>query len=133
MTEFRAPKTETKAGKTSMSTDAVMEAKRMNGFLLSREHRGPGDTIEAAAFRLESRYGIPVATTLRLRNREVKDMFVSSFMPILNAYLAATKKIEAAADRMEQAYEEKRALAADQSLLRLADIVAGRETESGER
>lgn len=115
-----------------MSTDAVMEAKRMNGFLLAREHRGPGDTIEAAAYRLEARYGIPVAITLRLRNREVKDMFVSSFMPILNAYLAATKKIEATADQMEQAYEEKRALATNPGLVRLADFIAGRSKEGRE-
>ena len=110
-----------------MSTDAIMEAKRMSGFLLTREHRGPGDTIEAAAYRLQTRYGIPVAITLRLRNRELKDMFVSSFMPILNAYLAATKSIEAAADHMEEAYEEKRAVAAHPNLVRLADFVAGRK------
>lgn len=115
-----------------MSTDAVMEAKRMNGFLLAREHRGPGDTIEAAAYRLETRYGIPVAITMRLRNREVKDMFVSSFMPILNAYLAATKKIEATAERMEDAYEKKRVVAANPTLVRLADFVAGRKKEDGE-
>lgn len=115
-----------------MSTDAVMEAKRMNGFLLSREHRGPGDTIEAAAFRLQTRYGIPVATTMRLRNREVKDMFVSSFMPILNAYLAATRKIEAAADKMENAYAQERNLAVDPRLVRLADAVRGKETQETE-
>lgn len=110
-----------------MSTDAVMEVKQMNGFLLSREFRGPGDTIEAAAFRMQTRYGIPVGTTMRLRNREVGDMFLSSVMPILNAYLAVTKKIEATADRMEDAYEEKRAVAGNSRLVRLADFVAGRK------
>lgn len=114
-----------------MSTDAVGELKHMNGFLLAREHKGPGDTIEAAAYRLQTRYGIPVATTLRLRNRDVRDMFVSSALPIVNAYLAVTRKIEAAADRMERSYEEKRTLAADTGLARLADRIAGRKEEGG--
>lgn len=111
-----------------MSIEYVEEAKRMSGFLLAKEHRGPGDTIEAAAYRLQTRYGVPVATTMRLRNREVKDMFVSSFFPILNAYLAVTAKINAAADRMERAYEEERNRAVDPGLVRLADAVAGRKT-----
>lgn len=109
-----------------MSTDAVMELKRMNGFLLSREHRGPGDTIEAAAYRLQTRFGIPVAMTMRLRNREVSDMFVSSALPIVNAYLAATDKLGDAATRMEAKYEEKRDRAVHQGLVRLADFVSGR-------
>lgn len=116
-----------------MSTDAIMELKRMNGFLLSREHRGPGDTIEAAAYRLQTRYGIPVATTMRLRNREVSDMFVSSALPILNAYMAATSKLEAAAARMEENYEEKRARAGNSALVRFADFVAGRKEKGSER
>jgi hypothetical protein len=132
MTEHRADKTEIGAGKTAMSTDAVMEVKRMNGFLLSREFRGPGDTIEAAAYRMQTRWGIPVGTTMRLRNRDVGDMFLSSVMPILNAYLAATKALEATADRMEDAYEEKRSMAADTRLVRLADFVRGRKKEGSE-
>lgn len=36
------------------------------------------------------------------------------------------------ADRMEQSYEEKRAVAANPSLVRLADIVAGRKEEGSE-
>lgn len=116
-----------------MSTDAIMELKRMNGFLLSREHRGPGDTVEAAAYRLQTRYGIPVAMTMRLRNREVSDMFVSSALPIVNAYMAATSKMEAAAARMEEHYEEKRARAGNSALVRLADFVAGRRKEGQEK
>lgn len=115
-----------------MSAEYIAEAKRMSGFLLAKEYRGLGDTIEAAAGRLERKYGVPVATTLRLRSREVKDMFVSSFFPIVNAYLAATQKFEEAADRMEQTYEEKRAVAANPSLVRLSDIVAGRKEEGSE-
>lgn len=104
----------------------------MSGFLLASEHRGPGDTIEAAAYRLQTRYGIPVATTMRLRNREVKDMFMSSFFPVLNAYLAVKDRVTAAAERMERAYEEERNRAVDSRLRRMADAVRGYEEEAGE-
>ena len=65
-----------------MSTDAVMEAKRMTGFLLSREHRGPGDTIEAAAYRLQSRYGIPVAVDRKGNAFGPADLDLSSLTEI---------------------------------------------------
>lgn len=115
-----------------MSAEYIAEAKRMSGFLLEREFRGPGDTIEAAAYRMQTRYGIPVSTTMRLRNREVKDMFTSTFFPILNAYLAVKDKINAAADRMERTYEEERNRTVDSSLRRLADAVAGFKETEGE-
>lgn len=132
MTEVRADKTQNKTGKIAMSSDSITMAKEMSTFLLAKEFRGPGDTIEAAAYRLQSRYGIPVATTVRLRKTEVKDMFLSSFFPILNAYLAVKSKMEAAAERMEQKYEEQRDSAVDPRILRLSDFVAGRRKEEGE-
>lgn len=131
MTEVRADKTQNKTGKIAMSSDSITMAKEMSTFLLAKEFRGPGDTIEAAAYRLQSRYGIPVATTVRLRKTEVKDMFLSSFFPILNAYLAVKGKMEAAAERMEQKYEEQRDSAVDPRILRLSDFVAGRKEKEG--
>ena len=131
MTEVRADKTQNKTGKIAMSSDSITMAKEMSTFLLAKEFRGPGDTIEAAAYRLQSRYGIPVATTVRLRKTEVKDMFLSSFFPILNAYLAVKGKMEAAAERMEQKYEEQRDSAVDPRILRLADFVANRKEKEG--
>lgn len=105
----------------------------MSGFLLDHEFRGPGDTIEAAAYRIQSRYGVPVHTTLRLRqSREIKDMFVSSFVPVLNAYLAVKDKMESAATRMERAYEEERNRAVDPRLRRMAAAIAGKETQKEE-
>lgn len=121
-----------KKGNGEMSAEYIMEAKRMSGFLLSREYRGPGDTIEAAAYRLQTRFGIHPATTMRLRNEEVKDMRVSSFAPILNAYLAVRDKLNSAAAKMERAYEEERSRAVDPRLLRLSDAVAGKETRETE-
>lgn len=115
-----------------MSAEYIVEAKRMCGFLLEKEYRGPGDTIEAAAYRMQTRYGIHPATTMRLRNEEVRDMRVSSFAPILNAYLAVREKLNSAAARMERAYEEERSRAVDPRLVRLADFVAGRKEEGRE-
>jgi hypothetical protein len=131
MTEHQTDKTQKRTGKTVMSMEAITTVKEMNSFLLAKEFRGPGDTIEAAAYRLQTRYGIPVAITMRLRRTDVKDMFLSSFFPILNAYLAVKGKMEAAAERMEQAYEEKRDSAVDPRILRLSDYIAGRKEEKG--
>lgn len=116
-------------GNGKMSAEYIMEAKRMSGFLLNKEYKGPGDTIEAAAYRLQTRYGIHYATTLRLRNEEVRDMRISSFAPILNAYLFVRDSLQAAATRMERAYEEERNRAVDPRLVRLADAVRGKETQ----
>lgn len=105
----------------------------MSGFLLESEFRGPGDTIEAAAYRVQTKYGIPVATTLRLRcSREVKDMFMSSFFPVLNAYLSLKDRMSAAASRMEQTYEEERSRAVDPRLRRMASTIRGEETQEEE-
>ncbi len=131
MTQRRADETQKHTGKTTMSMDSIAAAKEMSSFLLAKEFRGPGDTIDAAAYRLEGRYGIPAAITIRLRRTEVKDMFLSSFFPILNAYLAVMSKMEAAADRMEKTYEEKRDSAVDPRIVRLADFIRGREEKEG--
>lgn len=43
---------------------AGKSAKRWASDLLSREHRGPGDTIEAAAYRLQTRLGVDASIIL---------------------------------------------------------------------
>lgn len=106
---------------SKMSAAYIYQAKDMAGWLLSREHRGPGDTIDAAAHRLERKYGVPSALLLRLRHREVTDMLMSNFMRLAQAYQAAT-------ERMERALEHEKALAVDPRLLRLVNIVAGTES-----
>ena len=132
MQEFNARKRGSKKGTGEMSAEYIVEAKRMCGFLLNKEYRGPGDTIEAAAYRMQARYGIHHATTMRLRNEEVRDMKVSSFAPILNAYLAVRERLNSAAAKMERAYEEERNRAVDPRLLGLARAVAGEKTQETE-
>lgn len=111
----------------------IDEARRMSTEMLKAEFRGPGDTLEAAAYRLQAKRGVPASTTLRLWNREVTDMLVSSFAPVLNAYLAFSNKMDTAAGKMEEHYEEKRSRAAHPGLVRLADFIAGRKKEGREK
>lgn len=111
-------------GSNKVSVEYVSEAKGMADFILSKVHRGPGDTVDAAMHRAERIYGVPAAWLHRLRYREVKDMPVSAFGAIVNAYRAAT-------EASERAYlaERKLADARNSKLVRLADFVAGQKTE----
>lgn len=111
---------------SKMSDAYIMKAKGMAEELLTWEHRGPGDTIEAAAHRLQTRLRVPAATLLRLRNRKVTDMLMSSFFPLASAYA----KYQAACAKMDAAYKEERALATDPKMAWLADFIAGSETET---
>lgn len=111
---------------TKMSDAYIMTAKGMAETLLAWEHRGPGDTIEAAAHRLQTRLRVPASTLLRLRNRKVKDMLMSSFFPLAAAYA----KYQTACQKMDSAYEEERARAIDPQILRLADFISGTKTET---
>lgn len=61
-----------------MSVEYVTEAKGMADFILTKVHRGPGDTVEAAIHRAERLYGVPANWLHRLRYREIKDMPVSA-------------------------------------------------------
>ncbi len=132
MSEFMSRMTKSKKGNGEMNTAIMIdEARRMSTEMLKAEFRGPGDTLEAAAYRLQTKRGVPASTTLRLWNRDVTDMLVSSFAPVLNAYLAFSNKMDAAAGKMEKHYEEQRTRAAHPGLLRLADFVAGRKKETG--
>lgn len=106
----------------TMSTAYIGTAKGMADFLLSREHNGPGDTIEAAAFRVQTKFGVPVPVLMRLRHRDVKDMLLSNFMALANAYRAAT-------DKLDKAYEHEKSMAIDPKILRLAAAVAGETLE----
>lgn len=104
-----------------MSTAYISEAKGMADFLLAREHRGPGDTIEAAAHRVQNKFGVPSALLMRLRHREVKDMLLSNFASLATAYRRASEKID-------RAYEHEREMAVDPKILRLADFVSGQKS-----
>ncbi|TGU71775.1 hypothetical protein EN829_065420 [Mesorhizobium sp. M00.F.Ca.ET.186.01.1.1] len=97
----------------------------MSKRLLQKEHRGPGDTIEAAAHRLQTRHHVDASVILQCWNRPAREMKVSRWMSVFKAYWA---EFDAKADA---AYEEKRkATNAHPALVRLADIVAGRQNRA---
>lgn len=111
-----------RARENKMSVFDINDAKEMASFLLAREHRGPGDTIEAAAHRIQTKFGVPVAVLMRLRHRAVKDMLLSNFMALVTAYRTAC-------ERLDNAYERERAHEVNPKILRLADFVAGKKSE----
>lgn len=111
-------------GFDKMSVAYVNEAKSMADFIVHKVHRGPGDTVDAAMHRAERLYGVPASWLHRLRYREVKDMPISAFGAIANAYRAACE----AADKAYAA-ERKLADARNSKVLWLADFIAGQKDE----
>ena len=100
------------------------EAKRMSEELLRHEHKGPGDTIEAAAGRLQTRLRVPSNIILQCWNRPPREMKVSRWMSVFRAHW------EEFGAKAEAAYEEKRnGTTAHPALVGLADFVAGRGAE----
>lgn len=111
-----------RARENKMSVVYINDAKEMASYLLAREHRGPGDTIEAAAHRIQTKFGVPTAVLMRLRHRDVKDMLLSNFMTLANAYRVVC-------ERLDTAYESERRHAVNPKILRLADLVSGQKAE----
>lgn len=107
-------------GSDKMSVQYVSDAKGMADAILHSVHRGPGDTVEAAMYRAERLYGVPATWLHRLRYRPIKDMPVSAYGAVVNAYRAAC-------EATEKAYQAERKLAdaRNSKLLGLADFVAG--------
>lgn len=100
------------------------EAKRMSRELLEHEHRGPGDTIEAAAQRLQTRLRVPASIILQCWNRPAREMKTSRWMAVFQAYW------QEFGQKADAAYEEKRkTTTAHPALIRLADFVAGRASQ----
>lgn len=99
-------------------------AKKMASDLLAKYHRGPGDNIETAAYRVQSELGVDANVILQGWNREPRGMLTHRWLPLFQAWCAAGFA------RADAAYEDERARHADNSaLVRLADLVAGKETE----
>lgn len=108
-----------------MSVDYVGDARGMSEIILAKSYRGAGDTVEAAMHRAERKFGAPATWMHRLRYRNIKDMPVSAYAAIVNAYKLATE----AADR---AYEVERiAHAPNSKILRAADFIAGTKSTGG--
>ena len=88
--------------------------------------RGPDDKIEAVAHRIQLKYGAQASIIRQLWNRPPREMKVSRWMNVFQAYVRFCER------RARANYEEKRAEAADlchPAWLRLADLVAGRSGE----
>jgi hypothetical protein len=73
----------------------VSEAAGWAETLLQRTYRGPGDTIEAATYRAEQKYGVPAQTFWALRYRRPKDILASVYRTLQAAYEAECGRQEA--------------------------------------
>lgn len=73
----------------------VEDASRWAEALLQRSYRGPGDTIEAASYRAEQKYGVPAQTFWALRYRKPKDILASVYRTLQAAYEAECGRQEA--------------------------------------
>lgn len=99
-------------------------AKRMAEDLLRKEDRGPGDTIDAAAYRLQTLYGVDADIVLQGWRREIKDMKASRWLSLFIAYC------KAGLAKGDEFYGKERTLHDENSpLVRLADLVAGWKEE----
>lgn len=76
-------------------SEYVADASRWAGALLQREHRGPGDTLDAAMWRAEQKWGIDHNTFWSLRYRPPRDIVVSVYMRLKSAYEHEIQKQEA--------------------------------------
>jgi hypothetical protein len=89
-------KVKSNKGKIFVMNDISVEsAASMARFLVNKEHKGYGDTTEAALYRLSVKYGIKSSVVTRLLYRKTNDMLLSNFAAIASAYQAACLKVEA--------------------------------------
>lgn len=108
--------------------DAYINEARIAGEeMLRREYRGLGDTIEAAAYRVQTKWGAPASFLMRLRHRSgLKDMMLSSFVAVAEAYAKFSEK----ADR---GYEQEKVRHESHSkMYRLAAFIAGTKDEAAQ-
>ncbi|WP_011579562.1 MULTISPECIES: hypothetical protein [Chelativorans] len=113
-------------GSDKMSVEVVSQARGMADFIIRSEHRGPGDTVEAAIHRAARNYGVPAQWLhrLRYRHRSLRDLPASAFLSLVNA-------CQRASETAEKAYQYEKALAdaRNSKLAGLASALAGEEAE----
>ena len=113
-------------GKIFVMNDITVEkAAYMARHLVNNEHKGWGDTTEAALHRLSIKYGVKPSVVTRLLYRKVDDMLLSNFVAIASAYQAACIKTERLIEH-ERATHETNPIA-----LKAADFVVRTEKEEG--
>lgn len=81
---------------TDASADiGVQQARGWANKLIAAHHRGPGDTVEAAIHRAAVKHGLDPKSLWRLRYRTPKDMLLSTWARIKEAYEAECERQEA--------------------------------------
>jgi hypothetical protein len=79
----------------SNAATTVLEASQWADALLQRTYRGPGDTIEAASYRAEQKYGVPAQTFWALRYRKPNGILAHIYLTLKAAYEAECERQEA--------------------------------------
>lgn len=85
--------------KQKMAEAYVDDARQWAEFLVRKEFRGPGDTLDAAMARCERKYRVARSVLWGLRYRAPKDLLVSVYMALKNAYEAEVAKLD---ERLEE-------------------------------
>lgn len=83
-----------KRGAAMSDASYVADARSWADYLVRAEFRGPGDTIDAAMGRVERRHRIGHALLWGLRYRPPKDIMVSLYMRLRDAYEAEIAKLD---------------------------------------
>lgn len=104
----------------------IADIRRKGLFLLEWEFRGPGDTIEAAAYRAEQKFGVPASFLQRLRSRNLTDALFSNCVRVAHAYDVLCGQIERSAQHQQDlAAEAPNAIST--RLLKMAARLGGEE------
>lgn len=77
-----------------MAEAYVEDARRWADFLIKREFKGPGDTLDAAMGRCERKYRVSRSVLWGLRYRPPMDMLVSVYMALRDAYEAELSRLD---------------------------------------
>ena len=115
----------------SMADTYVTDAKRWASALVEREYRGPGDTIDAAMWRAEQKWGIDRATFWSLRYRPPRELFVSVYMRLKHAYEAEIDRQEARLQHELMLAKAAGLNAANSSVVAEAEALLGAKESKG--
>lgn len=103
----------------------VDQAAKWAEALVTKVHRGPGDSVEAAMYRAETKYGVPFGTLWALRYRKPKAMWGGAWAYLKHVYEAECGRQEA---KLRHELEMVRALpstAAREALISEAEAALG--------
>lgn len=116
--------------KSMTDMTAVDEAASWAELLVKREHRGPGDTIDAARLRAARKHKVPEQTLWSLRYRKPKEIAGSAYRALMRAYDAETQSMEAKiAENLKLLEALPPGAARDRLVAQLARFQADREDQ----